>query len=655
MTNSFLTYQTITPFLCFLLCFPLAHSIHFNINRFDRNEARVLYQGDAVPSVGTVEFINNIDYLCRVGRVISAERVRLWDARTRELSDFTTRFSFVIDTLSRVNYAAGLAFFLAPTGFQIPPNSAGGFLGLFNTTTSDSARNQIVLVEFDSFSNPQWDPPFEHVGINNNSISSVINTPWNASYHSGDIADVLINYNATTMNLSVSWSYRSTNNPKEKTSLSYQINLMKTLPEWITVGFSAATSHHVERHILKSWEFSSSLDVIENDRHETKRVRLILIVTASSGVSVISVVVIIGLCVLFSRRKQKNKEEAEMLNLTSMNDDLERGAGPRRFSYSHLASATNNFSNKRKLGQGGFGAVYKGYLKDLDLVVAVKKISSGSKQGKKEYVTEVKVISSLRHRNLVQLIGWCHDRGEFLLVYEFIPNGSLGFHLFSKRISPLTWALRYKISLGLASALFYLHEECEQCVVHRDIKSSNVMLDSSFNVKLGDFGLARVMDHELGPQTTGLVGTLGYLAPEYVSTGRASKESDVYSFGVVALEIATGKKSLDSSERDSGMGLVEWVWDLYGKGEILSVADERMGMDFDQRQVECLIIVGLWCAHPDRSMRPSIKQAIQVLNFEATWPDLPTSMPVPVYRVLPTQSVSSGESLITTSLQANGR
>ncbi|PON32374.1 GPCR kinase [Parasponia andersonii] len=654
MTKSFLTYQTLTFFLCFLLCFPLTHSIHFNINRFDRNEARVLYQGDAVPSVGTVELINNVDYLCRVGRVISAERVRLWDARTRELSDFTTRFSFIIDTLSRVNYAAGLAFFLAPTGFQIPPNSAGGFLGLFNTTTSDSARNQIVLVEFDSFSNPEWDPPFEHVGINNNSISSVINTPWNASYHSGDIADVLINYNATTLNLSVSWSYRKTNNPKEKTSLSYQINLMKTLPEWITVGFSAATSHHIERHILKSWEFSSSMDAIQNERHETKRVRLILIVTVSSGVSVISAVVIIGLCVLFSRRKQK-KKEAEMFNLTSINDDLERGAGPRRFSYSDLASATNNFSNKKKLGQGGFGAVYKGYLKDLDLVVAVKKISSGSKQGKKEYVTEVKVISSLRHRNLVQLIGWCHDRGEFLLVYEFIPNGSLDFHLFSKRISSLTWASRYKISLGLASALFYLHEECEQCVVHRDIKSSNVMLDSSFNVKLGDFGLARVMDHDLGPQTTGLVGTLGYLAPEYVSTGRASKESDVYSFGVVALEIATGKKSLDSSERDSGMGLVEWIWDLYGQGEILSVVDKRMGMDFDQRQVESLIIVGLWCAHPDRSMRPSIKQAIQVLNFEATWPDLPTSMPVPVYRVLPTQSVSSGESLITTSLQANGR
>ncbi|PON97088.1 Serine/threonine protein kinase [Trema orientale] len=223
-----------------------------------------------------------------------------------------------------------------------------------------------------------------------------------------------------------------------------------------------------------------------------------------------------------------------------------------------------------------------------------------------------------------------------------MPNGSLDSHLFGKR-SPLTWAVRYKISVGLASALLYLHDEWERCVVHRDIKSSNVMLDSSFNVKLGDFGLARLMDHELGPQTTGLVGTLGYLAPEYVSTGRASKESDVYSFGVVALEIATGRKAV--LDKDFEIGLVEWVWIAYGKGKLLSVVDEKMGMDFDQKQVECLMIVGLWCAHPDRSLRPSIKQAIQVLNFGITWPNLPTSMPVPVYHVIPTPSSSELEEI----------
>ncbi|KAK2656654.1 hypothetical protein Ddye_009706 [Dipteronia dyeriana] len=178
------------------------------------------------------------------------------------------------------------------------------------------------------------------------------------------------------------------------------------------------------------------------------------------------------------------------MNLTSINDDdLDRGAGPRRVSYDNLVLATDNFSNERKLGQGGFGAVYKGYLHDPEMLVAVKKISKGSKQGKKEYLTEVKIVSQLRHRNLVQLIGWCHDKALFLLVYEFMPNASLDSHLFGKK-NPLNWALRSKIARGLTSALLYLHEEWEQCVIHRDIKSSNIMLDSNFNVKLGDFGLA---------------------------------------------------------------------------------------------------------------------------------------------------------------------
>ncbi|KAJ4714598.1 putative Kinase [Melia azedarach] len=237
-----------------------------------------------------------------------------------------------------------------------------------------------------------------------------------------------------------------------------------------------------------------------------------------------------------------------------------------------LASATDNFSETRKLGGGGFGAVYRGYLIDLDMTVAVKKISRGSRQGKKEYITEVKTISQLRHRNLVQLIGWCHDRGEFLLVYEYMPNGSLDSHLFGNK-SPLNWAARYKISLGLASALLYLHEEWEQCVVHRDIKSSNVMLDSHFNVK-------------------------------------------------------SGRKSVDRMRENSEMGLVEWVWDLYGKGKLELAADERLDMNFDQRQIECLMIVGLWCAHPDRNFRPSIRRAIQVLNFETALPYLPTKMPL---------------------------
>ncbi|OVA15245.1 Protein kinase domain [Macleaya cordata] len=596
------------------------HALRFPSISLPANHGLQL-NSDAVATIGTIEF-NKLQYSCWVGRATFAERVHLWYSATGKLSDFNTHFSFTIDTQGVPSnaYGHGLAFFLAPVGFQIPPNSAAGFLGLFNTTTVDStSNNQIIVVEFDSFVNPEWDPPVQHVGINNNSIGSAKYVPWNASLHSGDTGNAWITYNSTTKNLSVFWTYEKNPIFRGNYLLSYQVDLMQVLPEWVTVGFSASTGQFGERHTLESWEFNSSLETKETKGSNTRKIGLVV------GLSVFGAVLIGGVAVVWMimSRKRRVRKSEETVNLTSINGDFERGAGPKR-----------------------------GFLNDLDLAVAVKKISRGSRQGKKEYITEVKIISRLRHRNLVQLIGWCHERNEFLLVYELMPNGSLDSHIFGRR-SPLIWSVRYKIALGLASALLYLHEEWEQCVVHRDVKSSNVMLDSNFNAKLGDFGLARLMDHELGPQTTGLAGTLGYLAPEYINTGRASKESDVFSFGVVALEIVCGRKSVDPMEEESLVGLVEWAWDLYGKGNILAAVDKRLGMDFDGKQVECLMIVGLWCAHPDRSFRPSIRQAIQVLNMESSIPNLPPKMPVPLYHVPDQQAVSSSEpsSLTSTSLE----
>ncbi|KAI7992339.1 L-type lectin-domain containing receptor kinase IX.1, partial [Camellia lanceoleosa] len=190
-----------------------------------------------------------------------------------------------------------------------------------------------------------------------------------------------------------------------------------------------------------------------------------------------------------------------------------------------LFHATDNFAEEHKLGEGGFGGVYRGFLRESNSYVAVKRISKGSKQGIKEYASEVKIITQLRHRNLVQLIGWYHDKRELLLVYEFMENRILDYHLFKekslldyhlfKEKSLLTWARRYKIAQGLASALF---SEWEQCVVHNDVKSSNVMLDSNFNAKLGDFGLARLVDHGKNSQTTILAGTRGYTVLECLIT-----------------------------------------------------------------------------------------------------------------------------------------
>ncbi|KAL6012695.1 hypothetical protein ACLOJK_003184 [Asimina triloba] len=646
----------ISPVFLFSIFFllPLSRPLQFKISRFNAGEKNILYEGDAVSFNEAIE-LNRADYSCRVGRATFAQPLHLWDPATGDLSDFTTHFSFTINTLNTSKYGSGFAFFLAPVDFRIPPNSAGGFLGLFNTTTFYStSRNQIVSVEFDSTPNPEWDPPTEHVGINVNSIESITHMNWNVTLHGGNVGNAWITYHGATKKLSVFLTYEKNPVFHARANLSYDVDLRKMLPEFVSVGFSGATGTYQERHIIHSWEFNSTLSV--NDPKRQLKAIWIVLLALFLGALISGAAV--GWMVVHRRKRMTTKKlGGKMINFISINDDLDRGVGPKRFSYEELVSATNDFSNEGKLGQGGFGAVYRGFLSDLGVQVAVKRISRGSKQGRREYITEIKVISQLRHRNLVQLIGWCHERGEFLLVYEFMPNRSLDYHLFAEK-SSVTWQTRYKIAVGLGSGLLYLHEEGEQCVVHRDIKTSNVMLDSSFNAKLGDFGLARLMDHELGPQTTDPAGTLGYLAPECISTGKASKESDVFSFGVVALEIGCGRKALELKDGEYMVRLVEWVWELYIGNRLLDAADKRLGMRFDEKQMELLLIVGLWCAHPDPGLRPSIKQVMKVLDFEADAPQLPNQFPFVVNRTpsFPPQfPILSSQSSISCSFISTGR
>ncbi|KAK3211120.1 hypothetical protein Dsin_015826 [Dipteronia sinensis] len=609
------------------LSLPIANSVSFNFTSFESNNiAGINFTGDAFPSAGVLQLTKNQinDSLKNsTGWATYDQPVPIWDSKTRKLTDFTTHFSFIIRAADPNKFGHGMTFFLAPYDYEIPLNSSGGLLALFSNP-ENSTGNQIVAVEFDSFNNT-WDPDDNHVGIDVNSIVSVANVTWKSSIKNGSIANAWVSYNSSTQNLSVFLTYA--NNPVfgGNSSLSHIVDLRKILPEQVKIGFSASTGDWVEVHNIRSWSFESSLE-INNGKNN---IGLIIGLVVGIGALVCGA----GLIWFFFWRKRasgNNNKDIEEAFDDDMDDEFEKGTGPKRFTYRELNRATNNFDEVGKLGEGGFGGVYKGLLTDPSTEIAVKRVSRGSKQGKKEYMSEVRIISLLRHRNLVQLIGWCHEKGDFLLVYEFMPNGSLDYHLFGGKIM-LTWTIRYKIALGLASALLYLHEEWEQCVVHRDIKSSNVMLDSNFNAKLGDFGLARLVDHDMGSQTTVLAGTMGYLAPECVTTGKASKESDVYSFGVVALEIACGRRPVDPRLEPSKVRLVEWVWDLYGKEQILEAVDQRLETEFDERQMECLMVVGLWCCHPDVALRPSIRQVINVLNFEAQLPSLPSKLPVPMY------------------------
>ncbi|PIA34383.1 hypothetical protein AQUCO_03800178v1 [Aquilegia coerulea] len=245
-------YTLSSSTICTIL--PPTNPTQVRITRFDLGSNEIVYEGSARPSVGAVEF-NSLTYYSQVGRATYANPVQIWDSKTGKLSDFTTHFTFTIDTQGSplYKYGAGLAFFLAPIGFPIPPNSAGGFLGLFNTTTSDATtQNHIVLVEFDTFPNSEWDPPdvAQHIGINVNSIHSASYLAWNASLYSDQRSDAWVTYNASTKNLSVLLTYSNSSSNQDSYYVSHIVDLTKILPEWVTVGFSATTNYFIKRNLL---------------------------------------------------------------------------------------------------------------------------------------------------------------------------------------------------------------------------------------------------------------------------------------------------------------------------------------------------------------------------------------------------------------------
>lgn len=577
-----------------------------------------------------------------IGRATYSEPFLLRENSTGKLGDFTTHFTFNIELPNKARFADGMVFFLAPNGSKLNrKQGGGGSLGLpFDDPITDASRNEysFVAVEFDIFSNGVYsieDPSYPHVGIDVNSLMSNATARWNGSLADGRNNSAWISYSSSFKNLSVAFT-NYVNGIQEINYLSYTVDLNQYLPDLVIAGFSAATGSRIALPKINSWSFSSSLvlprGVGTNSESGNNKIGLAVGMSVGGGAILLSGLGLIWLFICKKRERGEGSDEDPVLH-DFIDEDFEKGTGPRKFAYRDLAQATNDFEESGKLAEGGFGGVYRGFIKDLNSYVAVKRISSGSKQGLKEYAAEVKTISRLRHRNLVQLIGWCHEK-KLLLVYELMPNGSLDSHLF-KETSLLRWDVRYKIAQGLASALLYLHDEWEQCVLHRDIKSSNVMLDSNFNAKLGDFGLARLVDHGQQSQTTIVAGTRGYMALEYVVSGKASKQSDVYSFGIVALEIACGRKPIDLSLESSHVDIVEWVWELYGEGKVIEAADPKLCGDFDEKQMECLMIVGLWCAHPDYNFRPSIQQAIQVLNFEVPLPSLPLNIPVSTFLAHP--------------------
>ncbi|KAK4589474.1 hypothetical protein RGQ29_020160 [Quercus rubra] len=287
------------------------------------------------------------------------------------------------------------------------------------------------------------------------------------------------------------------------------------------------------------------------------------------------------------------------------------------FTYRQIKAATSNFNAANKIGEGGFGSVYKGILFD-GTVIAVKQLSSKSKQGSREFVNEIGMISGLQHPNLVRLYGCCIEGKQLLLVYEYMENNSLAHALFGNGSADgqlnLDWLARQKICVGMARGLVFLHEESTLKIVHRDIKSTNVLLDKDLNPKISDFGLAKLDEEENTHISTRIAGTIGYMAPEYALWGYLTYKADVYSFGVVALEIVAGKNNIKYRPNEKFVCLLDWATVLQQRGDLMELVDPKLGSEFSKEEVLRMIKVALLCTNPSPALRPTMTAVVSMLE-----------------------------------------
>ncbi|CAH9100519.1 unnamed protein product [Cuscuta europaea] len=289
----------------------------------------------------------------------------------------------------------------------------------------------------------------------------------------------------------------------------------------------------------------------------------------------------------------------------------------RWYSLKELEMATNGFSPDNVIGEGGYGVVYRGVLPDGS-VVAVKNLLNNKGQAEKEFKVEVEAIGKVRHKNLVGLLGYCADGTQRLLVYEYVDNGNLEQWLHGDvgPVSPLTWDLRMKIAIGIARGLAYLHEGLEPKVVHRDVKSSNILLDRKWNAKVSDFGLAKLLGGEKSYVTTRVMGTFGYVSPDYASTGMLNEGSDVYSFGVLLMEIVTGRSPVDYSKPPGKMNLIDWFKGMVANRQGEDLVDPLIEARPPPRALKRVLLVCLRCIDMDANKRPKMGQIVNMLEAD---------------------------------------
>ncbi|XP_024984537.1 L-type lectin-domain containing receptor kinase VIII.1-like [Cynara cardunculus var. scolymus] len=591
------------------------------------------------------------------GGVLYNKPIRFKRPGTGIPASFSSFFSFSVANLNPASIGGGLAFVISPDDETL--GDAGGYLGI---------PAGAIAVEFDTLMDVEFkDINGNHLGVDLNSVVStevVDLDSVDVDLRSGNQVNSWVEFNGSTQLLNISISY--SNIKPISPILSIPMDLNKYLNEFMYVGFTGSTQGSTEVHSVEWWTFSSSFDdptqhpppptatvtnpsadaVISpppsmppmagnrntSTHHSTQKQSKCHNQLCKEGAGAVVGVVtagafVLALCAIFLiwvySKKFKRSKKAHLFSYDIIKT-------PKEFSYKELKLATKCFDSSRVIGHGAFGTVYRGVLPDTGDMVAVKRCSHTGGQGMEEFLSELSIIGTLRHRNLVRLQGWCHEKGEILLVYDLMPNGSLDKALFESRLT-LPWVHRSKILMGVASALAYLHQECENQVIHRDVKTSNIMLDEGFNAKLGDFGLARRIEHDKSPDATVAAGTMGYLAPEYLLTGRASEKTDVFSYGAVVLEVASGRRPIErdsfGSKTRENSNLVEWVWGLHREERLLAAADPRLCGEFDEAEMRKVLLIGLVCSHPDPVVRPTMRTVVQMLVGEAEAPVVPRAKP----------------------------
>jgi Legume lectin domain/Protein tyrosine and serine/threonine kinase len=547
---------------------------------------------------------------------------------------FSTTFVFAIVPQYPDVGGHGLAFAISPHK-GLPGSQPSQHLGLLNDSDNGNSSNRLIAVELDTVQTIEYkDIDQNHVGIDVNSLISLNSstaryyestraTSTKLNLMSGDAMQVWIDYDAGSIRLDV--RIAPFKMPKPTAPLvSSTVKLSDVALNEMYVGFSASTGGASSHHYVSGWSFSmgreaqdlelSRLPSIPKKANSKKGSSIsALVALALAGFSLL-LIMLLGVLFFYYKRRKIFQEVKE---------DWELEYGPHRIPYIDIYKATKGFDEANLVGRGGFGRVYKGIMPKSRVEVAIKRISHDSRQGIREFISEIASMSRLRHRNLVQLLGYCRRQGELLLIYDFMSNGSLDTFIFDGKEPSLNWGQRFKIIKDVAAGLLYLHEGWEQLVIHRDIKASNVLLDDSFNGKLSDFGLARLYDHGSNPKTTHIVGTLGYLAPELSNTGKATTCSDVFSFGAFLLEVVCGRRPIEfCTYQDDVPGLVELVTKWWTKGSIIEVVDPNMRGFFDAEEAELVLKLGLLCSHPKPMARPSMQQVVQFLGGSAQLPDL---------------------------------